>query len=74
MVSLECFDFQEFGDYLLKEGVHEDVVSAIVSNRICSETFLDSTESDLKELAPTIGDRIRLRNIIEEGRKVSLFV
>ena len=74
MVSLECFNFQEFGDYLLKEGVHEDVVSAIVNNGICSETFLDLTENDLKELALTIGDRIRLRNITEEGQKVSLFV
>ena len=42
--------------------------SAIVSNRICSETFLDLTESDLKELALTIGDRIYLRNIIKDER------
>ena len=66
-------DFEEFADYLLKEGLHEDVVSAIFSNRICSETFLDLTESDLKELAPTIGDRICLSTILEEGWKVQLY-
>ena len=36
----EGFDFEEFGDYLLREGLHEDVVSAIINNRICSKTFL----------------------------------
>ena len=65
-----CLDFEAFGEYLLEKGLHEDVVATIISNRICSETFLALTESDLKELAPTIGDRIRLRNILEETQKV----
>ena len=55
---------------VLEKGLHEDVVATIISNKICSETFLNLTEIDLKELAPTIGDRIRLRNILEETRKV----
>lgn len=63
-------DFEEFGDYLLQNGLHEDVVATVISNRICSETFLHLTESDLKELAPTVGDRIRLRKILEDTRKV----
>ena len=67
-------DFQEFGEYLLQNGVHEDVVATVVNNRICCETFLDLSESDLKELAPTVGDRIRLRKILEEVRKVRLSV
>ena len=67
---MDGFDFEAFGDFLLEKGLHEDVVATIISNRICSETFLDLTEIDLKELAPTIGDRIRLRNILEETRKV----
>lgn len=68
--AMDDFDFDAFGDYLLEKGLHEDVVATIINNRICPETFLDLTESDLKELAPTIGDRIRLRNILEETRKV----
>ena len=67
---MDGFDFEAFGDFWLEKGLHEDVVATIISNRICSETFLDLTEIDLKELAPTIGDRIRLRNILEETRKV----
>ena len=67
MDELDC---EAFGEYLLEKGLHEDVVATITSNRICSETFVALTESDLKELTPTIGDRIRLRNILEETRKV----
>lgn len=70
MSVMDGLDFEAFGEYLLEKGLHEDVVATIISNRICDETFLALTESDLKELAPTIGDRIRLRNILEETRKV----
>ena len=63
-------DFQEFGEYLLQNGVHEDVAAT----RICSETFLDLSEWNLKELAPTVGNRIRLKKILEEVRKVRLFL
>ena len=34
--------------------------------------FLNLTEEDLKELAPAIGDRIGLRRILEQARKVCI--
>ena len=37
---MDGLDFEVFGDYLLEKGLHEDVVATIISNRICSETFL----------------------------------
>lgn len=70
MSVMDGLDFEGFGDYLLEKGLHEDVVATIITNRICSETFLALTESNLKELLPTTGDWIRLRNILEEKRKV----
>ena len=66
------FDYEDFGEFLLGQGLHEDVVSAIISNRICSEAFVDLMESDLKDLTPTIGDRICLRNLVAEAQKVYL--
>jgi len=54
---------------LKSSGLHEDVISAIVDNRVSSKLFLES-EADLKELAPSIGDRLYLRKILEEARKV----
>ena len=71
-MAAEKFDYEEFGAFLQEQGLHKDVVSAIIDNRICSEAFVDLTENDLKDLAPTIGDRIRLRNLVAEARKVNL--
>lgn len=65
----EEWDDDQFSDYLKSSGLHEDVISAIVDNRVSSKLFLES-EADLKELAPSIGDRLYLRKILEEARKV----
>lgn len=69
---VEGFDYEDFGDFLLGQGLHKDVVSTIIRNRIGNEAFVDLTEGDLKDLAPTIGDRIHLRNLVAEARKVYL--
>jgi len=68
-----AYDIEEFADYLSAKGLHEDVVSVVLDNRINSELFLSLSEGDLKELAPAIGDRLCLRKILEEARKVSCF-
>ena len=65
------WDSEELASYLTEKGLHEDVVANIISNRITSGLFLDLEESDLKELAPAIGDRVTLRKILDEERKVS---
>ena len=67
ITSMEC---EEFSDYLLAKGLHEDVVSKIVGNRIDGQLFISLSEDEVKELAPVIGDRIRLRKILDEERTV----
>ena len=57
-------------EYLTSEGIHEDVVTKIVDNRITCSLFLDLRKEDLKVLATVIGDRIALRKILEKARKV----
>lgn len=60
--ELNCVDFS---DFLVKEGFHEDVVSAFTANRICGQTFIEMTDEDIKELLPVIGDRIRIRKLLK---------
>lgn len=57
---------------LRKRGLHNDVIYSIATNRIDSGLFLNLTENDLKEMAPVIGDRVCLRKILEEARKVGV--
>ena len=63
---MEKLDAQEFADFLLERGVHEDAAAAFLSNRISGENFLSISEDDLKDLLPVIGDRITVRKILQE--------
>lgn len=67
------WDAEELRSYLLDIGVHEDVVGNIIGNRVTGALFLQLNEDDLKELTPTIGDRIALRKVLEQARNVSTF-
>jgi len=59
---------EELGSYLLEIGVHEDVVGNIIGNRITGVLFLQLSK-DYFKLAPTIGDRIALRKVLEQAQK-----
>jgi len=61
---------EDFAAYLKDSGLHEDVISNVISNRVTSSLFLNLMEDDLKELTPAVGDRIALRKILEQARKV----
>ena len=65
MEHITIFDCDDLRDFLVKEGYHEDVVSTFSTNRICSQTFLEMTDEDLKELIPVMGDRIRVRKLLK---------
>ena len=67
-MAVESMECEEFADYLLAKGLHEEVVSNIVANRIDGLLFVGLSEDEIKELAPAIGDRIRLRKILDEER------
>ena len=66
-----AFDVEGFAEYLSAKGLHEDVISSVVTNRVTAEIFVSLTEGDLKELAPAVGDRLCLRKTLEEARKVT---
>ena len=65
--EMNCSEFTEF---LTKQGFHEGVVSSLSNNRVCGASFCDLTEEDLKELLPVIGDRVRVRRLLQEVTEV----
>ena len=56
MEFLPDFPCEDFAAHLQDNGLHEDVVSKVISNRVTSCIFLDLAKDDLKEIAPAVGD------------------
>ena len=56
----------ELYDFLLQNGLPEDVSREFVNNEITGEGLLLLSEMEIKELAPKIGDRIKLRKLINK--------
>ena len=50
------------------------IVSVFIGDRICGNSFLALTKDDLKELVPIIGDRVRVREVLQRERKVIISV
>jgi len=61
----------DFGDWFLEKGYHEDLVSSFVSQQISGNAFLLLSEDDIKELVPTIGDRILVRDLLNKCKVLS---
>lgn len=63
-------NLEDFGDFLLEKGIHEEVASLFISNRITGSAFLRLSEDDIKELTPRIGNRILVKELLKEVSKV----
>ena len=63
-------NLEDFGDFLLEKGIHEEVASLFISNRITGSAFLRLSEDDIKELTPRIGNRILVKELRKEVSKV----
>jgi len=50
--------------FLTSEGVHDDIVSNVIANCVTSALFIELSDEDLKELAPTLGDRMALKKVL----------
>lgn len=70
---VEPLSHEEFGDFLLERGFHENVASLFVSQRVSGAGFLKISEDELKELIPIIGDRILVRELLRECQVLRIF-
>ena len=74
MDRLKLMSCDDLSEYLEVQGAHEDILRALVNNRINGPAFLSLTEDDLKELLPMIGDRIYIREILRKAREADSMV
>ena len=63
MDDFSTFTAEEMAQFLANHGVSETVKDNIVSNKVSGSVFMKLTEDDIRELAPTIGQRVILRDI-----------
>ena len=73
MSHLEVLNVDEFADYLEEEGIGEEVVKSFKENKICSATFLELQNDELKELVPVVGSRVKVRKLLENVTQVRHF-
>lgn len=60
----------ELTEFLLENRISEDVADTFTKNEVTGECFLLLTEMEIKELAPRIGDRVKLRQLITKHKQV----
>lgn len=65
-VGLAAYDVEELADFLIEQGVPSDVVSNFEKNLVTGKSFLKLSEEDLKELAPILGVRTEIRDILKK--------
>ncbi len=68
MEGLSC---TELADFMLDNGISESVIDTFVTNEVTGECCIQLTEMEMKELAPKIGDRVKLRQLITKHKEVN---
>ncbi len=68
MEGLSC---TELVDFMLGNGISESVIDNFVTNEVTGECCIQLTEMEMKELAPKIGDRVKLRQLITKHKEVN---
>ena len=63
---VEKLSMEELETFLEEQCISAQVTNQFSSNEISGEQFLLLTELEIKELAPKIGDRVKLRELIKK--------
>lgn len=66
MACLETFSPEEVRDYLSDELplIEPSVLDKIIEHKIDGETFLLLNDEYLREIAPLLGDRLKIKKVI----------
>lgn len=63
--EIESYDVEQLCDYLTQLGqLSEEMIASIRQNRVNGVIFFDLGDDDLREIAPTLGDRKTLQKLI----------
>ena len=52
--------------YLKERSVSDDVLEKILEHKIDGEVFLSLNDEHLREIAPLLGDRLKMKRVISE--------
>ncbi len=70
-LAMEGLLCTELADFMLDNGISESVIDNFVTNEVTGECCIQLTEMEMKELAPKIGDRVKLRQLITKHKEVN---
>ncbi len=70
-LAMEGLSCTELVDFMLDNGISESVIDNFVTNEVTGECCIQLTEMEMKELAPKIGDRVKLRQLITKHKEVN---
>lgn len=73
MEDFRSLSIEELGGYLQNKSVSDDAIEALKENKVSGLALLLVSESELKDLLPTIGDRAIVRSLLSDI-KVSIIL
>lgn len=60
------YSVEELSEFLLFKELDDDIVETLSKNKIGGEEFIALTDDLLRELFPIIGERVKVRKLIDE--------
>lgn len=68
MEDLESATVEEICEYLIKSipGIDEDIIENFKRHKIDSSVFIQLTDEYLRELAPLLGDRLKIKRAVSQ--------
>ena len=63
---VEQLTVSDLFDFLEDSGISAQITNAILENDVGGKELLCLSEEEIKELAPKIGDRVKLRSLISK--------
>ena len=73
MEDFRSLSIEELGGYLQNKSVSDDAIEALKENKVSGLALLLVSESELKDLLPTIGDRAIVCSLLSDI-KVSIIL
>ena len=61
-----CYSVEELSKFLLFRELDVDIVDTLSKNKIGGEEFMALTDDLLREMFPVVGERVKVRKLIDE--------
>lgn len=65
-VSVVRYSVEELSEFLLFKELDDDIVDTLSKNKIGGKEFMALTDDLLREMFPIVGERVKVRKLIDE--------